>query len=62
MNPSALLRLRLALSLAGFVIWAWGARADNRTAMWVGIAIMGLAVIARWLGPRPGRRGATTED
>ena len=56
MNPSALLRLRLALSLAGFVIWGWGARADNRVAMWVGIALMGIAVIARWLGPRPGRR------
>ena len=25
-------------------------------AMWVGIALMGIAVIARWLGPRPGRR------
>ena len=57
MSPSALLRLRLALSLAGFVIWAWGARGDNRAAMWVGIAIMGAAVFARFLGPRPGRRG-----
>jgi hypothetical protein len=61
MNASALLRLRLALSLAGFVIWAWGARSDNRTAMWVGIAIMGVAVIARWFGPRPGRRSAPEE-
>ena len=61
MNPSALLRLRLALSLAGFVVWAWGARADNRTAMWAGIAIMAVAVIARFFGPRPGRRSPYQE-
>jgi hypothetical protein len=56
MNPSTLLRLRLALSLVGFLIWAWGARSDNRAAMWVGIGFMGLAVIARFFGPRPARR------
>ena len=56
MNPSTLLRVRLGLSLVGFLIWAWGARSDNRPAMWVGIAFMGAAVIARFFGPRPGRR------
>ena len=57
MSPSSLLRLRLALSLTGFAIWGWGARTDNRTLMWVGIAILGASVLARFLGPRYGRRG-----
>ena len=40
MTRSGILRLRLALTLVGFTIWAYGARSDQRTLLWVGLGIM----------------------
>jgi hypothetical protein len=51
MTRSAILRLRLTLSAFGFAIWAWGARSDNRTFLWVGLGIMALALLARFIRP-----------
>ena len=52
MTRSGILRLRLALTLVGFTIWAYGARSHQNVFLWIGIAVMGLSVIARFLGRR----------
>lgn len=51
MTRSGILRLRLVLSAFGFAIWAWGARNDNRTILWVGLGVMALALVARFIPP-----------
>jgi len=51
MTRSGILRLRLTLTLIGFTIWAWGARSDQRTLLWVGLGIMALALVARFIRP-----------
>ena len=59
MTSSGILRLRLALTAAGFAIWAYGARSDQRPVLWVGLGIMALALVARFIPPsdRPPGRG-----
>lgn len=51
MTRSGILRLRLLLSAFGFAIWAYGARSDQRTLLWVGLGIMALALLARFIRP-----------
>ena len=51
MTRSAILRLRLVLSAFGFAIWAYGARSDNRTILWIGLGVMALALVARFIPP-----------
>ena len=49
MTRSGILRLRLLLSAFGFAIWAYGARSDQRTILWVGLGVMALALVARFI-------------
>jgi uncharacterized protein YqgC (DUF456 family) len=47
-------QLKLGIVLVALVIWAYGYRTSNRTLMWVG---MGLVVVAFLLRFVPQRRG-----
>ena len=51
MTSSGILRLRLTLTAIGFAIWAYGARSDQRPVLWVGLGIMALALLARFIPP-----------
>ena len=47
-------QLKLGIVLVALIVWAYGYRANNRTVMWVG---MGLVVVAFLLRFVPQRRG-----
>ena len=51
MTRSGILRLRLTLTLVGFTIWALVARIDLRPLLWVGLGIMALALVSRFIRP-----------
>lgn len=51
MTASGILRLRLTLTAFGFAIWAYGARSNQRPVLWVGLGIMSLALVARFIRP-----------
>jgi hypothetical protein len=57
------LRLRLAVALIGFAVWAVGARAErdgapwSRTVMTVGLVILAVSVAMRWIKPKPPPEG-----
>ena len=51
MTRSGILRHRLLLSAVGFAIWAYGARSDQRPLLWVGLGIMALALVSRFIRP-----------
>jgi hypothetical protein len=59
---TTLLQLRLALALIGIIIWGYGTRSDSVRLQWVGIGFLVLAFLARFLGPRPRRRGEPPPD
>ena len=46
---------KLALSIAGLVVWWYGNQAGNRVLTWVGIGLLAMAVVLRFLG-RAGRQ------
>jgi hypothetical protein len=49
-----LLTLRAALALAGVAVFLYGARTDLTQVRWVGIALLGIAFLLRFLDrPRP---------
>lgn len=58
---SLLVRLRVFLSLVGIIIWASGAFAERRGEPWgglamtVGLSIMVVSVVMRFLKPKPPR-------
>lgn len=60
---SPLVRIRLFLSLVGIIIWASGAMADRRGEPWgamamtVGLAIMVVSVLMRFLNPKRSPHG-----
>ena len=60
MTSSGILRLRLTLTAIGFAIWAYGARSDQRPVLWIGLGIMALALLARFIPPSD-RRGADAD-
>ena len=48
-SPPVSVTIRLALAVVGVAIWAYGARMDDSTLRWVGIAFLAIAVAARFL-------------
>ena len=62
MTSSGILRLRLTLTAIGFAIWAYGARSDQRPVLWVGLGIMAVALVARFIPPSDRPRGNGAEQ
>ena len=44
--------IRFALAAIGMLVWAYGYQADDGTTRWVGIALLGVAVLLRFATPR----------
>ena len=44
--------MRLAIAAVGVAIWVYGYRVDIDRIRWVGIAVLGVAVIMRLFAPR----------
>jgi hypothetical protein len=45
--------VRFALAAIGMLVWAYGFRVDDATIRWVGIALLAVAVLLRFLIRRP---------
>lgn len=56
-----LVRLKLALVAIGLIIWVWGYRVDDSYLRVVGIIVLLIAVLMRFVG-RPRRAKETPED
>ena len=56
---SGLTQAKLGLALAGLILWGYGARVDVDWLRWVGIGLLAVAAILRFVGPRSSRRGST---
>lgn len=48
----SLLQAKLALALVGIATWGWGVRTGDPTLRWVGIALIGAAVLLRFVRPK----------
>ena len=48
---------RLALAGIGLLVWGYGVQQDVREARLAGIAVLAIAVLLRFFGPRPRGRG-----
>jgi Zn-dependent membrane protease YugP len=44
---------KLALALAGMLVFGYGVRADVATIRWIGIALVAVAVLLRFVPTRP---------
>ena len=57
----SLLHAKLALAVVGLATWAWGVRIDSPSVRWIGIALIGAAVLLRFVrrGRRPDSPGPT---
>jgi hypothetical protein len=55
---NALARLKLALVVVALVIWAWGYRVDDSLLRIIGIVVLLMAFLLRFVGRR--RRAAVT--
>ncbi|HEX7546632.1 MAG TPA: hypothetical protein VF368_07875 [Gemmatimonadaceae bacterium] len=53
MNP--VLIARIALAVAGIVVWGLGARMDNGQLRWTGIGLLALSLLLRFAKGRPNR-------
>jgi hypothetical protein len=49
---SALAWVRFALAAVGIVVWAYGYEADDEMVRWLGIALLGVAVVLRFAARR----------
>lgn len=55
--------MRLAIAAVGVAIWVYGYREANDRIRWVGIAVIAVAVIMRFLTPRkPSNPSPTDAD
>ena len=53
MSLDPVLLARLSLSLAGLLVFGYGVRADLSTVRWIGIALVLVAVLLRFLRSGP---------
>ena len=44
---------KLALAAAGLVIWGYGIQTEDPRATWLGIGMLTVAVLLRFIKPRP---------
>lgn len=58
---TTLVRLKLALVVIGLITWVWGYRVDDSYLRIVGIVVLLIAVLMRFVG-RPRRAKETPED
>jgi hypothetical protein len=59
---SGIVVTRIAVAVAGMVVWAYGAREDHPTARWIGIGLIAVSLLLRFVGPRPSRGGHDEES
>lgn len=54
-----LTQAKLAVGLLALAIWGWGAHTDDARFRWVGIALLAVAFLLRFLNPKapPGGQG-----
>lgn len=45
--------VRFALAAVGLLVWAYGYQVDDATTRWVGIGLLGVAVLLRFATRRP---------
>ena len=45
-------RVKLGVVLVALIIWAYGFRTDNRTPMWIGMALVVVAFLLRFAPQR----------
>ena len=48
----SILHIRLVLALVGIATWAYGARIDSQNVRWLGIGIIGLSLLLRFVRPK----------
>jgi len=48
---TGLVTLRATVALVGILVFVYGARADLETVRWVGIALIGVAFLLRFVDP-----------
>jgi hypothetical protein len=44
--------IRLGVAAIGLLVWVYGYQADDTTVRWVGIALLAVAVLLRFVAPR----------
>jgi hypothetical protein len=44
--------LRLGIAAIGMLVWAYGYQADDVTIRWIGIGLLAVAVLLRFVAPR----------
>jgi len=54
-DTNTLTRVKLALALMAAILFGYGIRVDSQNIRWAGVALLVVAVLLRFLGPRPGR-------
>ena len=50
-----LAQAKLGLAAAALAVFAWGARSQDERFTWAAMALLGLAFLLRFAGPRPQR-------
>ena len=53
---------RLALAGIALLVWGYGVQQDVREARLAGMALLAVAVLLRFFGPRPPRRGESSPE
>lgn len=53
---TGLTRVKLLVAGAGIIMWGLGVRLQDRRVTWVGVVILAVAFLLRFVGRREGRR------
>ena len=48
----SILGMRIAIAAVGLVIWFYGSSNDHEMARWIGIAMLAVATLLRFIRPR----------